>query len=255
MNTPMKAIIRKDLKSILSDKRMFSAILIVPLFLTVVLPAIFMAAIYFGADDPDMRQMLTLLPQYDPAGDIRPVASAMILNNIMPIFFIMIPVMTSSIMAASSFVGEKEKHTLETLLYCPLSVKQIFRAKIAASFLLSMLVSCISFAAMITVLETISYILADSLLSLGLNWLVTMFIISPAISVIAITFIVRCSAKARSVEESQQKAAFIVIPIIVLVAGQLAGFMLLSPPVMLIIGILCVIAAGLLLRFTPVSLP
>lgn len=51
MNMPMKAIIKKDLKNILSDKRMFSAILMVPLIMTVVLPAIFMVAVYFGSDD------------------------------------------------------------------------------------------------------------------------------------------------------------------------------------------------------------
>ena len=246
---------KKDLKNILSDKRMFSAILMVPLIMTVVLPAIFMVAVYFGSDDPDLQQMLALLPQHTAGYDIRPAASAMIFNNIMPILFFIIPVMTASVMAASSFVGEKEKHTLETLLYCPLSVRQIFQAKIAASFFLSMLVSLISFAAMALVLETISYILMGILLMPGLNWLVTMFIISPAISLIAITLIVRGSAKAKSVEESQQRAVFIVIPVILLMAGQLAGFMLISPPVMLIIGLLCALLAGLLLKFTPVSLP
>ena len=118
-----------------------------------------------------------------------------------------------------------------------------------------MLVSLISFTAMALVLETISYILMGILLMPGLNWLVAMLIISPAISLIAITLIVRGSAKAKSVEESQQRAVFIVIPVILLMAGQLAGFMLISPPVMLIIGLLCVLLAGLLLKFTPVSLP
>lgn len=219
MNMPMKAIIKKDLKNILSDKRMFSAILMVPLIMTVVLPAIFMVAVYFGSDDPDLQQMLALLPQHTAGYDIRPAASAMIFNNIMPILFFIIPVMTASVMAASSFVGEKEKHTLETLLYCPLPVRQIFQAKIAASFFLSMLVSLISFTAMALVLETISYILMGILLMPGLNWLVAMLIISPAISLIAITLIVRGSAKAKSVEESQQRAVFIVIPVILLMAA------------------------------------
>ena len=80
MNMPMKAIIKKDLKNILSDKRMFSAILMVPLIMTVVLPAIFMVAVYFGSDDPDLQQMLALLPQHTAGYDIRPAASAMIFN-------------------------------------------------------------------------------------------------------------------------------------------------------------------------------
>ncbi len=45
---------------------------------------------------------------------------------ILPVFFMIIPVMAASIMSASAFVGEKEKHTLETLLYCRLSVKQAY---------------------------------------------------------------------------------------------------------------------------------
>ena len=65
----------------------------------------------------------------------------------------MIPVMASSVMAASSFVGEKEKHTLETLLYSPLSIKQLFQSKILAGFSVGMMVSYISFAAMMLVLE------------------------------------------------------------------------------------------------------
>ena len=49
---------------------------------------------------------------------------------------------------------EKEKRTLETLLYCPLSLRKIFQAKVLASFLLSMTVSLFSFAAMLLVMET-----------------------------------------------------------------------------------------------------
>ncbi|HIW21560.1 MAG TPA: ABC transporter permease subunit [Candidatus Dorea intestinavium] len=55
----------------------------------------------------------------------------------------------ASIMAAGSFVGEKEKRTLETLLYSPLSITKIFQAKVLASFLLSMFISFISFVFLI----------------------------------------------------------------------------------------------------------
>ena len=76
----------------------------------------------------------------------------LVLNKIMPAFFLLIPVMASSVMAANSFVGEKEKHTLETLLYSPLSLKQLFQSQMLAGFSVGMLVSYISFAAMIDVL-------------------------------------------------------------------------------------------------------
>lgn len=68
-----------------------------------------------------------------------------------------IPIMASSVMAASSFVGEKEKHTLETLLYSPLSLGRLFQSKILAGFSVGMMISYSSFAAMLLVMENVSY--------------------------------------------------------------------------------------------------
>lgn len=129
----------------------------------------------------------------------------MILNYILPVFFLIIPVMAASIMSASAFVGEKEKHTLETLLYCPLSVKQIFCAKVMASFFLSMLISFISFLAMLLVLEAETLFLMGSFLLPGISWFVILFLISPSVSLIAITLIVRGSAKAQSVKSPSRR--------------------------------------------------
>ena len=137
MRTAMTAIIKKDLKSVMDNRRMFASLLIVPLVLVVFLPSLFLIMLRFAPADPDMQKMLELLPAAMRQGDWQQAAAGLMVNFLLPSFFLMIPVMTASIMAASAFVGEKEKHTLETLLYCPLSVRQIFRAKVMASFLLN----------------------------------------------------------------------------------------------------------------------
>lgn len=160
----------------------------------------------------------------------------------------MIPIMTASIMAASSFVGEKEKHTLETLLYCPLSVKQIFQAKVLASFLFSMMVALISFAAMMIVLEMEAFFIMDRLIMPAAGWIVILCLLSPSISLITVTLIVRGSAKAQSVEESQQGEVFLIVPLILLVAGQFAGVMLLNVWILLGLGVLCALLAWVLLQ-------
>ena len=54
-----------------------------------------------------------------------------------------------------------------------------------------MTVSLISFLLMITVTETEMYILSGSFLQLDILWLPVMLLLSPAISLIAITLIVR----------------------------------------------------------------
>ena len=239
MRTAMTAIIKKDLKSVMDNRRMFASLLIVPLVLVVFLPSLFLIMLRFAPADPDMQKMLELLPAAMRQGDWQQAAAGLMVNFLLPSFFLMIPVMTASIMAASAFVGEKEKHTLETLLYCPLSVRQIFRAKVMASFLLSMLVSLISFAVMLLVTELESYFLLGTLLVPGINWLVILALVSPAISLIAVTLIVRGSAKAQTVEESQQSAVFLILPVILLVVGQTTGLMLVNGWVLLGLGVVC----------------
>lgn len=63
MKTAMYAIIKKDFRGVASNRRLFSALLIVPLVLTIVLPSIFVIAIHFVPDDPDVVKLLSLLPE------------------------------------------------------------------------------------------------------------------------------------------------------------------------------------------------
>lgn len=155
-----------------------------PLVLTVVLPSVF---------------VLVLTQKPDAASDFQKLLD-------MPPFFLIVPIMASSVMAASSFVGEKEKHTLETLLYSPLSLRQLFQSKILAGFSVGMMVSYLSFAAMLLVVEMEVYFLTGNLITPGISWLIIMLLIAPSFSLVAIAVTVRSSAKAKTIEEAQQRA-------------------------------------------------
>lgn len=244
-----RAIIKKDLLNITSSKRMFSVLLIVPLMLCVVMPSIFIFAIAFTPiDSPDFQSLLEILPSDMQAGDLRHSIVDALLSSILPIFFLIIPIMAASVTAAGSFVGEKEKRTLETLLYCPLSLKQIFRAKILASFILSMIVSLVSFAAMALVVELELIFTMGSPVMPNINWLIIMLLASPALSLIAITIIVRGSAKAQTFEESQQRSVFLILPIIILIVGQFTGVLMVGAWLLMAIGVVLAVIAFLAVR-------
>ena len=229
MNSGQFALIKKDIRGITSNKQIFAVLLIVPLVLTIVLPSIFVLVISFAPDAAsDFQKLLDMLPVPDGEYSQQQRIFGLILNNIMPVFFLMIPIMASSVMAASSFVGEKEKHTLETLLYSPLSLKQMFQAKILAGFSVGMMVSYISFAAMMLVLELEVFLLTGEAILPSSSWLAIMLLIAPAISLIAIAVTVRSSAKAQTIEEAQQRAVFLVFPILALLIGQFTGILLIS---------------------------
>ena len=242
MNVRQLAVMTKDIRSVTLNKQVFAVLLIVPLALTIVLPSIFVLVTAFAPDAAsDFQKILDMLPADNVARSQQQRIFGLILNNIMPVFFLMIPIMASSVMAASSFVGEKEKHTLETLLYSPLSLKQMFQAKILAGFSVGMMVSYISFAAMMLVLELEVFLLTGEAILPSSSWLAIMLLIAPAISIIAIAVTVRSSAKAQTIEEAQQRAVFLVFPILALLIGQFTGILLIS--VGLLWGVGAVLAA------------
>lgn len=130
LHTMQWAIIKKDLQSITTNKQVFVTILMVPLALTIVLPTIFIMMVHFvPLDSLNLQALLEMIPRTGADQDVKQSLIKLLMNNIMPVFFLMIPIMASSVMAASSFVGEKEKQTLETLLYCPLPLKKFSNQK------------------------------------------------------------------------------------------------------------------------------
>lgn len=223
MNIGQFALIKKDMRSVTSNKQVFAVLLIVPIVLTIALPSIFVFVILFAPDAAsDFQKLLDMLPA--PNGE------------------------ASSVMAASSFVGEKEKHTLGTLLYSPLSLGQLFQSKILAGFSVGMMVSWSSFAAMLLVMELEFFFLTGNLLLPAASWLAIMLLIAPAISLVAIAVTVRSSAKAQTIEEAQQRAVFLIFPILALVIGQFTGLILISAGLLWGVGIVLAALAILLVK-------
>ena len=248
INSMQKAIILKDFKSVTTNKNLMTALIVVPLVFTVVVPVIFILAVHFTPEQTsDFDELLKMLPKEMMAGNLSETIIVFLINYIMPVFFALIPIMASSIMAASSFVGEKEKRTLETLLYSPLTLTQIFQSKVWASFLLSMTITFSSFVIMMIVVETAVFLTLGHFMIPGISWLTTMLVVAPAVSLLAIVFIIKGSAKAQTMEESQQRAIFLIMPLLLLIIGQFTGLIMVSAWYLLIIGGAAGIAAWLLM--------
>ncbi|MCL2557702.1 MAG: ABC transporter permease subunit [Treponema sp.] len=257
INGMQAAIIKKDIRAIISNKRMLSVLIIVPIVMAIGMPlSLGLSILLAPLDGSNIEQFSSML---GPSGlasaldltsevEVRRVVFGMLYNNILPLFFLMIPIITSSAMAASAFVGEKERNTLETLLYCPLPLNKIFSAKIIASFLVGFAISLISFVVMTATILCGSLFLIGAAITPGLIWFAVLLLVAPAVSFIAISLIVRGSAKAQSSEEAQQRGALLVLPVVLLAVGQFAGLLMLSAYVILVGGAALALVAWLLFR-------
>ena len=249
MNSGQFALIKKDIRGIISNKQIFAVLLIVPLVLTIVLPSIFVLVLTQAPDAAsDFQKLLDMLPVADGEYSQQQRILGLILNNIMLPFFLIVPIMASSVMVASSFVGEKEKHTLETLLYSPQSLRQLFQSKILAGLSVGIMVSYISFGAMLLVVEMEVFFLTGNLIIPSISWLIIMLLIAPSFSLVAIAVTVRSSAKAKTIEEAQQRAVFLIFPILALVIGQFTGILFINLWLLLGLGAILVVLDVLLMR-------
>ncbi|MEO1769781.1 ABC transporter permease [Candidatus Enterococcus ferrettii] len=249
VNSKQQAIIKKDIQGIVANKRYFYMILLIPLLFSVVLPSVFvLIALLTPVSSNDFQQLLRTLPEQYQQGDLGIQIVQTIFNSVLPMFFLMIPIMTATVMAASSFVGEKEKNTLETLLYSPLSVKQIFQAKVYSSFVVSFGITLSSFVIMLLVVQAEVFFLRSTLLSLSVSWAYILLLLVPAITLVSITVIVKGSAKSQTMEEAQQRSGFLVMPLVLFMVGQFTGLFLISPWAMLIAGVVLMGVAVVLLQ-------
>jgi len=248
INLKQKALIVKDLRFIKSTKGNLTAIIIVSLMFSVVIPSIFIVAMYLSPDDlGDFEFFLGLLGDITPEEATLAVLSLM-LNNIAPMMFLMIPVIATTTMATTSFVGEKEKRTLETLLYSPLSLSQIFSSKVLASFFMSVIVTILTFFLYFAVSQTLLHFLFGQVMLPSANWYLTVFVVAPALSLLAVTITVKISAKAQTMEEAFQKAGLLTIPVIIFAGSQFTGLMMLSVWLLLAVAAVIGIIALVLMK-------
>ncbi len=225
------AIIKKDFGEAMSNSMAKVALILVPLMMVLVFPVMMTAMAVLAPEEmSDMGPMLTLLPIRFGIGEAVKAGYYYVMNYLVPAFFLIVPIMAASVASGSSFAGEKERRTLETLLFCPLTVRQLFQAKVLGAFLLAMLVTLISFLAFAAVAAVGSVMIYGSFVLNPGIWAAIMLLIVPAVALVAITVMVLASARAKTFQEAQQYAALLIVPVmLVFVMPQIAGLFLYGP--------------------------
>ncbi|MBE5064023.1 hypothetical protein INF30_12235 [Lachnospiraceae bacterium DSM 108991] len=254
MSNLANEIVKKDIFSVLGNKRLICLISLVPVILTLVMPSILI--IYVAKSNIELDRFYSVLKQpiIDSMENFtkyeqKELIIAFFIDNILPIFFLLIPTMSSSIISANSFVGEKEKGTLETLYLSPIKVQDIFIAKVKVSIIFSMALNIIVFFVMCIELNILLSVLGFQYFVPGVRWGILLLITSLAITILSTTFVIKSSKKSETAEEAQQSAVFIILPIMALVVGQFAGLIFISDLLVIVVSlVLLIFSLAMLIR-------
>jgi ABC-2 type transport system permease protein len=137
-------IAKKDLLEARGNRSVWLPMVIIPLVFIVIMPlAIIIASSSSGPmasqllDDPDMATFMTRMPAFmlQQVQGLNASQSTIVLmlGYLFAPFFLIIPLMFSTVIAAESFAGERERKTIEALLYTPATDTELFLGKITAA--------------------------------------------------------------------------------------------------------------------------
>ena len=255
--TMMKAIIKKDLWDIFRSKNLFATLIIIPILFSAVIPAAILGSALFldieelaGNDAQKMiSSFLTQLKSEDLALETTEQQFVFLfINYMLPSLFLLVPIITASVVAANSFVGEKERRTLESLLFSPVPIKTLFVSKILGSFIPSLLVSWLSFLLSGVIINVLGHQLFGQMIFPSANWLALILCLSPMVSLMTVLLNVFISSRVKTYQEAQNIGGLIILPVVGMMAGQASGLFLVGAQITLLIALMIFIVNVILLQ-------
>ncbi len=253
------AIALKDLKEVRQNKAAWIPAVVLPVIFAIVFPLIFsVLPQVMPVDDleqelGDMQVLLNNLPDA-----VQVMFNGLKLEQMFTVYFtafmlaplfLIMPLMFSSVVGADSFVGERERKTMEALLYSPTTDMELFFGKILAAVIPAISLSWLTYLIYIVVVNAGSFNLFGRIWFPLAPWWPMMFWVTPAFALFGISATVIISARVKTFMEAYQLTGSLVVVVLALVVGQATGVLFLGVGAMFLIGTLLWIVDAILIYF------
>ncbi|MBC8161349.1 MAG: ABC transporter permease subunit [Roseiflexaceae bacterium] len=159
--------------------------------------------------------------------------------------FTLTPLLLPSILAAYSIVGEKANRTLEPILASPIKTWELLLGKSLASIAPSVVITwgCAVFFAIAVRTVALSPRVAQAIISPG--WVALIVLCTPLMALITTAGMIIISSRVNDPRTAQQYSAVGVLPLMLLVFGQLGGLLVLNVGVALLAALALALLAAL----------
>jgi ABC-2 type transport system permease protein len=171
--------------------------------------------------------------------------TAVYMLNLYTLMFMILPVAIPGTIASYSIVGEKSARSLEPLLATPITTTELLVGKMIAACVPAIVATWLAF----TVYAIAARLMvSDAVFARALNplWLVAVFLVSPLLTLFAVTIAVMVSSRVTDPRVAEQLSTLVILPIIFLILGQSVGWLLVDGQLVLLLGgVLLFVNAGL----------
>lgn len=256
----IRIIMTKDLKEVAQNKGAWIPAVVVPLIFMVLLPVglILMPRLIAASGQSFTSQISTaqikefVMPflgeQLKGLNDDQ-FWVVLTTGYMLAPFLLMMPLMLSTIIGAESFVGEKERKTLEALIYSPATDAELFVGKVLACVVPAIGLGWASFLLYGIAVNAASWPVMGAIWFPTLTWAPLMLWLTPAIATLGMAVTVLISIRTKTFMEAYQMSGSLVVLILGLVAGQISGVLYLSIGVSMLLGLGIFVVDAILIRF------
>lgn len=227
-------IVDKEWAEVFKNKMVLSTIIFLPMIFTA-LPLVMLAVSHIpGVENYDTSEVPAMFSQICAAGTNSNDCLLIYLVSEFLMFYMMIPLIIPITIAAYSVVGEKTTRSLEPLLATPITTSDLMLGKILSAAIPAIGATWLSYLLFIVLVPVTGAGPAVQAYVTSPTWLIAVFLIGPAMSVLAVNFSVIVSSRVSDPRVAEQTSAVLILPVLLLVFGQLAGVIIIGVWTMLI---------------------
>ena len=174
----------------------------------IVVPMLLLVSLFPFIADDTTRQAINFMNRY--GGDL-------ILDNLIPFVVLVIgffPLSFTLVVALESFVGEKERGTIEPLLSSPLNDSHLYLGKLLVGILTPLFFSCLSIGIYLALVSRRDVAFP------GNYMLALIFLLTFAHAVLMVSAAIVISVQATTIRAANLLASFVVVPVAFLLQGE-----------------------------------
>lgn len=221
----IRTLFMKEYDDVIKSKYVLSSLIFMPLIFVVFLPAMMFLPIVLDPDGFSTDQDLTSLLQFAFTDNWTSLTELqqyfVFMVEFSFAFFLLLPVMLPTIIAADSMSGEKERGTVEGIVSAPITETEIYLGKVAGSLIPSTAVVWFYSLIFVVIVNWASSNVLGYWYLPTFNFVLSVFILGPLLGFAVINLMIWLSSRIKTSRDTQQIAGVIVLPIFIIVLNSL----------------------------------
>ena len=236
----ISTIIQKEWAEVFKNRLVISTVVFMPLLFS----AIPLVMLYFtrGSSSTDLtsdlpQQFLQICPQGLNGNECFQV----FITSQFMLLFMIIPLMIPVNIAAYSIVGEKTNRSLEPLLATPITTIELLSGKNLAAVIPAVAATWLGFVIYIVgawlIIETPQVLAA----LIDPMWWIAVLLLGPLLAILSVNFSIIVSSRVNDPRVAEQVSAVVILPLLALFFGQIAGLFFLNQQLILLISLIVLV--------------